>query len=107
MLASVDKKGATLSDILRADGYGLGGASEQAIEQAVEGLALDAKAVQGCASGVSSHKLHVEEGLCAAGLAAACARRQAPCRACSDSLCRSATGTLTYRRFLPVGALVR
>ena len=47
MLASVDKKGATLSDILRADGYGLGGASEQAIEQAVEGLALDASAVQG------------------------------------------------------------
>ena len=53
MLASVDKKGATLSDILLADGYGLGGASEQAIEQAIEGLALSAETVQGCVSAIS------------------------------------------------------
>ena len=49
MLASVDKKGATLADILRAEGYGLGGASEQAVEQAIQGLALGAETVQGCA----------------------------------------------------------
>lgn len=66
MLASVDKKGATLSDILRADGYGLGGASEQAVEQAIEGLALGAEAVQGCALGISC----TASGPCAAGLAA-------------------------------------
>ena len=53
MLASADKKGATLSDILRADGYGLGGASEQAVEQAIEGLALGAETVQGCALGIT------------------------------------------------------
>ena len=49
MLASVDKKCATLADILRAEGYGLGGASEQAVEQAIQGLALGAETVQGCA----------------------------------------------------------
>ena len=64
MLASVDKKGATLSDILRADGYGLGGASEQAVEQAIEGLALGAETVQGCALGI----LYKARRACSAGL---------------------------------------